>query len=344
MDYIDFRGAPVSRVIKGNWQLSGGHGTINIHEAIDDLFQYVDAGITAFDVGDIYTGAEEILGTFLKRYRAIHGASKFEKLRVHTKFVPDLDALPDLDKKDIRFIIERSLTRLGVDQLHLVQFHWWDFAQGDFVAAAQYLQELKQEGLINQIGVTNFDQKHLQKLLDAGVDIASNQIQFSLLDPRPLNGMLEFAAQHKIAIFCYGVLAGGLLGNRNPIYDPTNRSHNKYRLIIDEVGHDYYDEVLATVVSLADKYQTSVGNISAAFVLQTDNVSAAILGPRNLTHLEEIKRLFEFKLAAKDHDLLMKALKGRLKRVNGDIYSYERNREGAHGKIMKYNLNGMRIK
>jgi aryl-alcohol dehydrogenase-like predicted oxidoreductase len=204
MQYFDFHGAKLSKIFKGNWQLSGGMGDVNIHQAIDDLFEFVEHGINVFDVGDIYTNAEDIVGSFTKRYKAIHGPEKYDKLRVFTKFVPDLNALDDLTKKDIRYIIERSMQRLGVEKLNLVQFHWWDFSKGDYIKAAQYLEELREIGLIEHIGLTNFDCEHLTKLLDAGVKVQSNQIQFSLLDPRPFNGMLELAKEKNIALFCYG--------------------------------------------------------------------------------------------------------------------------------------------
>lgn len=343
MEYFDFSGHKLSKIFKGNWQLAGGHGEVDIHKAIDDLFIFVEHGINAFDVGDIYTGAEEIIGAFLKRYKSIHGKTNFDKIRVHTKFVPDLNALEDLNKKDIRFIIERSMQRLGLEKVHLVQFHWWDYSKGDMVKAALYLEELRETGLIDDIGVTNMDVEHLKMLLDAGVKIKSNQIQFSLLDPRPLNGMLEFAEKNNIKIFAYGVLAGGLLGSSNPIYDPTNRSHIKYKLIIDEVSHEYYDDMLETLSKLAKKYNTTVSDIATKFVLQTSGVSSAILGPRNEKHIGELDKLWEFKLEKQDYDLLFNKLKQKTKKIKGDVYSYERDRVGPHGQIMKYNLNNMRI-
>lgn len=345
MQYFDFgKEYQISRVFKGNWQLAGGHGAVDIHQAIEDLFKFVEHGVNVFDVGDIYTGAEEILGTFLKRYRAIHGAQKCQKLRVHTKFVPDLDALATLSKKDIRYVIERSANRLGLESLHLVQFHWWDFSVGNYLEAASYLFDLQREGLIEDIGVTNFDVEHLEKMFENGFDVASNQIQFSLLDPRPLNGMLDFATSKKMHVFCYGVLAGGLLGNGNPVFDPTNRSHIKYQLMIDEIGHDYYDSVLESLAKLATKYNASVANIATQYVLKTDGVSSVILGPRNASHIQEVDQLFDFELSDKDYSTLHNLMSTKLKDITSDIYSYERERDGAHGRIMKYNLNNMRPK
>lgn len=341
MKFFTFDKHDLSIIFKGNWQLAGGHGDISKSQAIADLFEYVKSGVNVFDVGDIYTGVEEIVGDFLLQYRQQEGDEKADRLRVHTKFVPDLDALADITKDDVRFVIERSLNRLGLKKLHLVQFHWWDYTQGDFVQTAQYLKELQDEGLIEAIGLTNFDCAHTQMLIDAGIPIVSNQIQFSLIDPRPLNGMLAFAKKNNIAIFCYGTLAGGLLTGAQPGDDPTNRSHIKYQLMIDEVGEQYYQRAVQAMTDIAKKHDTTIANIAAAYVLQTPGVSSVILGPRNAKHVDEVDTLSSLRLDEDEYDTLFTLQTELLKTNKDDIYSYERNTVGPHGRIMKYNLNGM---
>jgi len=342
MHTFEFEDHQLSEIFKGNWQLAGGHGNITPQEAMDTLIAYAQHGVNVFDVGDIYTGAEQMTGDFLKLYKEQFGEEACSKLRVHTKFVPDLNALEDLTEQDVRAIVERSIERLGADKLNLVQFHWWDFNKGDYIQAAKYLDQLRQEGLIESIGLTNFDTEHTQALLDAGIPIRSNQIQFSLLDPRPFNGMLQLAQKNNIAIFCYGTLAGGLLANSRPGEEPTNRSHIKYGLMIDEAGEAYYQAILAKVHELADKYETTVGNIATRFVLQTPGVSSAILGARNNKHINELDELADLRLNDEDYAALASMMQEALGTVTDDIYSYERDVSGPHGRIMKYNLNGMR--
>ena len=63
----------ISRVIKGGWQLGGGHGAVKREQALDDMRAYVEAGITTFDCADIYTGVEELIGEFLRRHRGAIG-------------------------------------------------------------------------------------------------------------------------------------------------------------------------------------------------------------------------------------------------------------------------------
>jgi aryl-alcohol dehydrogenase-like predicted oxidoreductase len=190
--------------------------------------------------------------------------------------------------------------------------------------------------------VTNTDVHHLNELLGAGVEVVSNQIQFSLIDPRPLNGMLKFAKENDIKLFCYGVLAGGLLGNSKPGNEPMNRSHIKYGLMVDEAGEDYYESTLKILEELANKYDTTRANIAAAFILSYPEVSSVILGPRNAAHVAELDALTNLKLEDADSQLLRNRLAQFGTKVDGDIYSYERDMNSRHGSIMKYNLNGMR--
>src|SRR5205814_943506 len=139
-----------------------------------------------------------------------------------------------------------------------------------------------------------------------------------------------------------GVLAGGLLGGARPGDEPENRSHVKYELMIEEVGAAYYQVLLAQLADLATTYNTTVANIAASYVLQTPGVSSAILGPRNAKHIGELDQLGHLKLEDSDYARLHDLHISLLGTNKDDAYSYERDRNGPHGKIMKYNLNGMR--
>ena len=117
----------ISSIIKGGWQLAGGHGHVDEQKAIADMREFVRAGITTFDCADIYTGVEELIGKFLKKYRHDFISGELPPVQIHTKYVPDLDALATITKADTERIIDRSLRRLGVERLDLVQFAWWDY-------------------------------------------------------------------------------------------------------------------------------------------------------------------------------------------------------------------------
>src|SRR5437868_4411257 len=133
-------GYRISRVIRGGWQLAGGHGEVDRDAAVADLVASAEAGITTFDCADIYTGVEELIGAARRAYADRHGAEALKRLKVHTKFVPDLATLHEVDRIYVRTIIERSLRRLGMVRLDLVQFHWWDYSVPGCVDAGLWLE------------------------------------------------------------------------------------------------------------------------------------------------------------------------------------------------------------
>ena len=204
-------GYEISRIIRGGWQLAGGHGSVDAAAAVADLVATAEAGITTFDCADIYTGVEELIGACRVEIARTNGAEALATLRVHTKCVPDLDKLAGLKRAEVRAIVERSLRRLHAERLDLVQFHWWDYAVSGYLEAAHWLDELRWEGKIELLGGTNFDTAHTSELLAAGIPIASMQVQYSLLDDRPEHGLIELCGRHKVHLLCYGTVAGGFL-------------------------------------------------------------------------------------------------------------------------------------
>ena len=116
-------GYAVSRMIRGGWQLAGGHGPVDRARAIEDMFAFMDHGVTTFDCADIYTGVEDMYGDFRRRLADRRGEEAARAFKVHTKFVPDRDMLQRIDKQYVTGIIDRSLQRLATERLDLVQFH-----------------------------------------------------------------------------------------------------------------------------------------------------------------------------------------------------------------------------
>ena len=199
MERIELQpGYSISRVIKGGWHLAGGHGTISEDKALEDMLYFVNAGITTFDCADIYTGVEELIGKFLKKHHDAFRSGNLDTVQVHTKYVPDYNALATLTKAETEKIIDRSLKRLGVERLDLVQFAWWDYQFPKYVETALHLTEMQKAGKIRFLGITNFDSKRINELLDAGVKIASNQVQYSVFDRRVEAEMTPLAKEQKI--------------------------------------------------------------------------------------------------------------------------------------------------
>jgi aryl-alcohol dehydrogenase-like predicted oxidoreductase len=334
-------------VIKGGWQLAGGHGAFDRAEAVADMARFLDAGIAAFDCADIYTGVEEMIGDFIRGLRRDRGAEAADSVRVHTKLVPDLARLADYSAADVEAVIDRSLARLGVDRLHLVQFFWWDLAVGDPVGVLSSLRRLQRKGKIQHLGTTNFDETAMARFAGAGLDLATAQVQFSLLDQRPAGGFADWCAAHDVHILCYGVLAGGFLSERwlgvpDPGYAFENRSLTKYRLIIDAFGGwDLFQSLLATLDRIARKHGVAIGAVASRWALSRPRVGAVIIGARTAKRLAETLTVFDLTLDAADHAAI-DAILARRTGPNGPVYALESDRAGPHGRIMKYNLGNVK--
>ena len=340
-------GPPASRVIRGGWQLAGGHGAVSRGEAIEDLVACVDAGITTFDCADIYTGVEALIGEFRDALAARRGAAALEPIRVHTKLVPDLASLATIARADVEAIVERSRARLRVERLDLVQFHWWDYAQPRLLEVAGWLAELHRDGRIGNVGATNFDTAHLHALLDAGVPLVSMQVQYSLLDARPAKAMAAAAIERDVALLAYGTVAGGFLADRwlgapAPAEPLGNRSLVKYRLIIEEFGGwERFQALLRTLRAVADRHDSDIATVASRAVLDRPGVASVIVGARDRSHLASNLAIAALRLTDADRAEIDASI-GESASLPGDVYALERNRASPHGSIMRYDLNAER--
>jgi aryl-alcohol dehydrogenase-like predicted oxidoreductase len=328
-----------SRLIKGCWHLAGGHGTVDPDQAVRDMAAFVDAGLTTFDCADHYTGVEALIGRFRRECPA-----QAKRLQVHTKCVPDYDRLATCDRTYVTSIIDRSLERLGVERLDMVQFYWWNPTVPGMLDAMGVLADLRREGKIAHLGISNFDVEHTRAMLDAGLPIVSTQVQYSLLDDRPERGLVALCRAHGVQLLCYGTLAGGMLseawlGREEPMPPFENRSHTKYKLIIEDAGGwAQFQALLGALSSVARRHGCGIGDVATRWVLEQPQVAASIVGFTSTRHLEGARRAGALVLDDEDRAVLAPVLAHR-RGPPGDVYDVERDKTGKHGRIMRYNQN-----
>ncbi|NRP87239.1 General stress protein 69 [Ensifer adhaerens] len=341
-------GYSISRVIRGGWQLAGGHGAVDRSQAVTDLIAAFDVGIRTYDCADIYTGVEELIGEARERLRNERGAEAARAMNVHTKLVPDLEKLATISRDYIRGIVDKSLRKLKTEQLDLVQFHWWDYALPGYLDALGWLDEARREGKVRNVGTTNFDTPHIAEILEAGIPLVSQQLQYSVLDQRPLNGLSQLAAEKNVKFLCYGSVAGGFLsdkwlGQSEPDMPLENRSLVKYKLIIDDFGGwDLFQSLLRTLKTIGDRYDVDIATIASAWVLEQPQVAAVIIGARNQAHALANAKIMDIALDDEDRRQIA-AIISQSRGPEGDVYMLERDRNGRHGSIMHYNLNAGKI-
>ncbi|BAZ85817.1 aldo/keto reductase [Dolichospermum compactum] len=296
----------ICRILNGMWQVSGGHGRINPKTAIESMFQYVDAGFTTWDLADHYGPAEDFIGEFRRQLIANRGEEAVNNIQAFTKWVPRAGKMT---KKLVEENIDISLRRMDVKSLDLMQFHWWDYQDANYLDALKYMAELQTEGKIKHLALTNFDTEHLQIIIEAGIKIVSNQVQFSLVDRRPQVNMVKFCQENDIKLFAYGSVCGGLLsekylGKPEPkSLEINTTSLRKYKQMIVNWGNwRLFQELLATLKQIADKHQVSIANVAVNYILNQPAVGGVIVGARLgiAEHLSDNARVFSFNLDAED--------------------------------------------
>ena len=288
------------------WQVAGGHGYIDHELAIADMLRYHDAGFTTWDLADIYGPAEDFIGQFRHRLLKLKGKEELERVQSLTKWVPQSRKVT---RSFVNENIDRSLRRMSVSSLDLLQFHWWDYDNPYYMDALRYLSDLRDEGLIRHIGLTNFDTERIQIMIDSGLRIVSNQVQYSIIDRRPEVKMIPFCLEHNTSLLAYGSICGGLISERYlravepSTVELNTASLRKYKQMIDAWGGwDLFQKLLLTLKSIAQKYDVSIANVATNYILAKAAVAGVIIGDRLgiVDHRNDNTRVFNFDLDKSD--------------------------------------------
>ncbi len=297
----------ICRILNGMWQVSGAHGRINPTAAIENMFRYTDAGYTTWDLADHYGPAEDFIGQFRRQLAETRGQEALSHIQAFTKWVP---RPIKMTKKLVEENIDISRKRMGVETLDLIQFHWWEYQNKNYLDALRYMAELQSEGKIKHLALTNFDTDRLKIILDNDIKIVSNQVQFSLIDRRPLVQMVKLCTERNVKLFAYGTLCGGLLsetylGTPEPRGPQLNTvSLRKYKNIVDSWGGwSLFQRLLKLLKNMAEKHRVTIPNVATRYVLEQPQVAGVIIGARLgiSQHLEENAKIFDFSLDAEDY-------------------------------------------
>src|ERR1700761_3081381 len=111
----------ICRVLNGMWQVSGAHGRIDPARAVAEMFTYHDAGFTTWDLADHYGPAEDFIGEYRREFIKRNGAARLAEIQAFTKWVPRPGRIT---RRMVDDAIGRSLKRMGIECLDLLQFHW----------------------------------------------------------------------------------------------------------------------------------------------------------------------------------------------------------------------------
>ncbi|WP_435736223.1 aldo/keto reductase family protein [Cellulosimicrobium sp. PMB13] len=281
--YLGNSGLKISEITYGNWlthgsQVENDTATACVHAALD-------AGITSFDTADVYanTKAEQVLGDALKGQRR-------ESLEIFTKvYWPTGPAGPNdsgLSRKHVMESINGSLTRLGTDYVDLYQAHRFD-TETPLEETMQAFADIVRQGKALYIGVSEWtaDQIRAGHALakDLGFQLISSQPQYSMLWRVIEDEVVPTSRELGVSQIVWSPMAQGVLSGK---YVPGQPLPEGSRATDDKGGARMIqrfmtDDVLARVQDLkpvADELGLSMAQLSIAWVLQNDNVAAALVG------------------------------------------------------------------
>lgn len=300
-------GLSISRVITGLWPMADRQRRsteFDAGQAAMAMSPYVEAGLTTFDMADQFGASEDVAGIFGERAERL------------TQWTPKPGSISPDDAGDA---VLRAMRRLRTDRIDLLQFHTSSFADPSWLDALFQLQELKREGLIHHLGVSNFDTAHLRIALKSGIDLVSNQVSFNLIDTRAEGPMLDFCVAHNIRLLAHGVLLGGFLsdnwvGRNEPEWELLGAAPLiKYgRFIRAATNWAGFQKLLRALDEVATKHRTSIATVAARLTLDHEAVAAVLIGSdlAGPSHIDEAVRVFALTLDDDDRKLVAKATKG----------------------------------
>ncbi|KAF9596980.1 hypothetical protein IFM89_014694 [Coptis chinensis] len=319
----------ICRVVNGLWQTTGGWGNIDRDNAVNAMLRYADAGFTTFDMADIYGPAEDLYGIFINRVRRERPPEFLEQIKGLTKWVPPP---VKMTSSYVRESINVSRKRMDVASLDMLQFHWWDYSNSGYLDALKHLTDLKEEGKIKTVALTNFDTERLQIILENGIPVVSNQVQHSIVDMRPQQKMAELCQHTGVKLITYGTVMGGLLSEKFldtnlsiPFAGPplNTPSLQKYKRMVDAWGGwSLFQALLKTLNQVAIKHGVSIPTVAVRYVLDQPSVAGSMVGVRlGLSeHIKDCKAVFALILDEDDINNIQEvSKKGKdLLRVIGD--------------------------
>jgi len=279
-------GISVSAIGLGTWAHGATRetwGHVDDNESIATIQAAVDAGVTLIDTAPIYGlgHSETIVG------RALTG--RRERVVLATKcglLFPQGNELPRrcLRGASVLEQCDASLRRLRTDVIDLYQMHWPD-PQTPILETMEALMTLREQGKVRAIGVSNFSCEQIAAAREYG-PIAALQPPLSMLHRRAVEDLLPFCVEHRIGVIAYSPLAKGLLTGK---FDATTTFDGIRARDPDYLGERFQRHLrtLDRLRPIAERYHRTLGQLAIQWCLAQPGVTAAIVGAKRVSQLEE---------------------------------------------------------
>ena len=299
----------------GAWAIGGGGwkfgwGPQDDEKSIAAIHRAIDLGINWIDTAAVYGlgHSEEVVGKAVKGLR--------DKIFIATKCCRVWDKNGNLSgclkKESIRSEIEASLKRLQIDVIDLYQVHWPD-PEEEIEEGWGTIADAIKEGKIRYAGVSNFSVKHIKRCQPIH-PVASLQPPYSMLERRAEKELLEYCAANDIGVVAYspmvkGLLTGKITPERIKNMPEDDHRRNDPRFLEPQLSMNL--ELVEELRPIAEKNGKTLAQLAIAWVLRRPELTAAIVGTRNPSQIEETVAATDWELSEEDIAAVNALLKER---------------------------------
>jgi aryl-alcohol dehydrogenase-like predicted oxidoreductase len=297
-------GLEITRVGFGAWALGGGDwehgwGPQDDQQSIDAIHHALEHGINWIDTAAAYGfgHSEQIVG------RALEGLA--ERPYVFTKCSllegPGRRIVNSLNRDSILREVGDSLARLGVEAIDLYQIHW-PIPDADIEEGWATLADLKADGLVRHIGVSNFDADQLRRI-EQIAPVETLQPQYSLIERDVERAILPYTREHEIGVIAYspmgsGMLTGAMTRERAATLPDSDWRKHDPRFNEPQLSRNL--ELVERLEGVADRHDTTPGAVAVAWTLHHPAVAAAIVGFRRPDQVDPILSAANLELTDQD--------------------------------------------
>jgi aryl-alcohol dehydrogenase-like predicted oxidoreductase len=297
-------GLEITRVGFGAWAIGGGGwefgwGPQDDENSIAAIHHAIEHGINWIDTAAAYGfgRSEQIVG------RALNGMAKRPYVFTKASLLegPDRKVLHSLKRDSILREAETSLQRLGIDAIDLYQIHW-PIPAADIEEGWAALVELKQQGLVRHIGVSNFNVAQLRRIQQIA-PVETLQPEYSLIERQAELELLSFTERAGIGAIAYSPMGSGMLAGtmtRERVARLAEDDWRKHDPRFNEPQLTRNLDLVGRLKAVADRHDTTPGAIAVAWTLHNPAIDGAIVGFRHPDQIDPILPAANLKLTAHD--------------------------------------------
>jgi aryl-alcohol dehydrogenase-like predicted oxidoreductase len=277
-------GLEITRVGFGAWALGGGDwehgwGPQDDDQSIDAIHHALEGGINWIDTaaGYGFGHSEEIVG------RALEGLARRPYVFTKASLLegPGRRVVHSLGRDSILHEAHASLERLGVDAIDLYQIHW-PIPDEDIEEGWSAFAELKEQGLVRHIGVSNFDVEQLRRIQQIA-PVETLQPQYSLIERDIERAILPYTSEHGIGVIAYSPMGSGMLTGAMTRERAATLPESDWRRHDPPFNEPHLSrnlELVERLATVAERHRTTPGAVAVAWTLRNPAVDGAIVGFR----------------------------------------------------------------